>query len=132
MIGRIARREAVLALLEMRLEDEIDHVHVIQRVDDVLKHAAPRLRRFAFGQRGDGIEACEVHATDASVVRPHPQEGEPRVSRDDKRAALSQRASAPSEKAEAHESGAYERLALSKFHVGLLSWGSSVLRCKCI
>ena len=60
MIGRIARREAVLALLEMRLEDEIDHVHVIQRVDDVLKHAAPRLRRFAFGQRGDGIEDAGV------------------------------------------------------------------------
>ena len=55
MVRRVARREAVLASLEMRLEDKVDHVDVVQRVDDVLEDAAPRLRRLAFGQRRDRI-----------------------------------------------------------------------------
>jgi hypothetical protein len=70
MVRRVARREAVLAPLQMRLQDEVDHVDVIQRVDDVLEDAAPRLRRFAVGQCGDGIGADDTTSTPASRLRP--------------------------------------------------------------
>jgi len=50
MVRRVARREAVLASLEMRLEDEVDHIDVIQRVHDVLDNAARGFVASPFGK----------------------------------------------------------------------------------
>jgi len=55
----------------VRLEDEVDDVDVIQRVDDVLEHAAPGLRRFAFGQGGDGIVDLVVGPRHVACERPY-------------------------------------------------------------
>src|SRR5258706_16328817 len=51
----IARLEAMLASLQMRLEHAIDDIDVIERVQHALKHALARLRGLAFRQPGDGF-----------------------------------------------------------------------------
>src|SRR5207237_6415975 len=52
----VARREPVLAPLEVGLPDEIDHVVVVEGMDHVLEQTLTLLRRFVPGQAGDGVE----------------------------------------------------------------------------
>src|SRR4051812_26106377 len=56
MVGRVARIEAVLALLKVRLPDEIDHVVVVEGVHHVAKEALALARRLPLGQGGDGVK----------------------------------------------------------------------------
>src|SRR5882672_793204 len=56
VVLRVARAIAVIATFEMRLEDAIDDVVMVERVDHVLEQRLPRLGRFARGQRSDGVE----------------------------------------------------------------------------
>ena len=53
---RVAGGVRMRPALQMRLEDLVDDVVVIERVHDVLEERLPRLGRLAFGQRANGIE----------------------------------------------------------------------------
>ena len=65
----VARREPVLAPLEVGLPDEIDHVVVVEGMDHVLEQTLTLLRRFVPGQAGDGVE--DELVCPAVVAREH-------------------------------------------------------------
>jgi len=69
-LGGIALGVAVLAPLKMGLEDAVDDVVVVERVNDVPEQTAPGLRRLAVGQSGDGVEDPFVRP--CVVAREHP------------------------------------------------------------
>src|SRR5689334_21125991 len=71
----------------------------------------------------EDAELSEAQRTGAGQSQPNAWSINQRIRLSRRGAALSHRSCASSDKAEAHESCAYERLALSKFRVGLLSWG---------
>src|SRR5262245_35857863 len=56
MLWRVPGGKAVLATFEMRLENAVDHIVVVQRVNDVLEQTGSRLGRLAVWQFGDGVE----------------------------------------------------------------------------
>jgi hypothetical protein len=70
MVGRVARGVVVATAFEVRLEDAVDDVVVVQRVNHVLEHAAPRLRRLAFGQGGHRFEDALVRPRVVARERP--------------------------------------------------------------
>ena len=56
VICRVSGGKTVIAPLEVRLEDPVDHIVVIERVNHVLEQRLPRLDRLALRQSRDSVE----------------------------------------------------------------------------